>query len=425
MKKIIISTLLVLTTQISIAEEDWQYTANHSYPPMVSAIDMPKFIVNEKTYNLNWQLTGYLDEYDSFMQFFTSKEKKAFFPNDSSVKTDTGWAYRGDQYIKLFDYKSIGSVDFDIEKPTQLQMRFYKKSSTDTIRTAQYGSALISTNRKIKFEPSDTRGRILKTTILPNTPWYTGKKTIHYGGYGLNKEDTFEVDFTINNIDPERGWIDYTFLIEADDGLQKGSFIAVIDSKDDFLRYPGKNQEFKYKTDDGDWITLADPSSSGTKMKQFTSVLSSIAGVYVPIPDSISQGAGILSTAMDTTKLLFNVLDSEWWVSGMSSDEAKMLPNIDFFYDSSDLSFSKTYRLSLPQSKHIWSDDIVSHKFTIRIKHDWTKAKVLPRFYMKITNNNDINEEATLQIGNHTSLKHEDYIKDGKINTRWIQAYEQ
>jgi len=428
MKKIAI-TLIILLTQNSMAEEDWQYTANHHYPPMVSAIDMPKFIVDGMAYTFKWQLTGYLDNYNSSVKFFATingkSKSKMLLPDESSVEIDKNWSYSGNgTNIKLFNYEKTSSLDFNTDEPTELKLRFYKESITDTVMKSQSGSALISTNKNIKFEPYDTRGRVLKTTILPNSDWYLGTKTIHYGGEGffskLNKEDTYEVDFSITNIDPTRGIIDYTFLIEADDGLKNGNFIAVIDSADDFMRYPGKNQKFEYKTDDGDWVTLDDPSSSGTNMKQFSSAVGSVAGYYIPTPD----GVGTLAPAMETTKLLFNVLDSEWWANGMSSDEAKLLPTINFLYDSSDLSFSKTYRMSLPQPTTMFSDDIVSYKFTLRIKHDWTKSKSLPRFYMKITNSNNIDESASLQIGKSTTKKLEDYLKDGKIDSRWIQAYE-
>jgi len=135
MKKITMATLIILITQSSMAEEDWQYTANHHYPAMVSAINMPKYIVDGETYDFKWQLTGYLDEYKSNVKFYTNRKGKVLIPDNVSVEIDTGWSYRGDgTNIKLFNYESRDSLNFNIDEPTELKLRFYKEAPTDTVK---------------------------------------------------------------------------------------------------------------------------------------------------------------------------------------------------------------------------------------------------------------------------------------------------
>jgi len=415
-----------LYVTFSIAEEAWQQEAHHLYPPVVSKIDMPKYFVAGKNYNIGWQLTGYLDEYDSSVRFYTDNNSDYYSVTSVYGYDDTSWSYTGQgDNIKLFDFSKNISLNFTVTEPEILNFRFFKKGQTDEYpleHSTGSGSALIPTNKTIEYVPADTRGRILKTVILPNSNWYTGYHDIELRGNGLNYEDSFVGYFGIYNEDPESGIVDFYFKIEAGNGFKNGVFIAVIDKADEFLFYPGFSREFKYKTDDGDWITLMNPSQSGTKTKQFSQALGSLAGVYAP--DGVSEGAGILTAAMNVTKLLFNVLDREWWNSGLSSEEAKLLPDANFLADSADLGSYQTFRMVLPQPATVFSDDIVGYEFSVQIKHDWVNASVLPRFYFKVTNTEDINEEVSLQLGNSNTDKFEDYLTDSKFKDRWVQIYE-
>ncbi len=421
------------------AEQEWQLVANHKFPAVVSSLDIPTHIVNNKTYDFSWNLAGYLNEYDSVLRFIVGNNSKHITGIRGTVSTDQSMWYNGDipsSYIKQHRFAANNPIFFDSvdeltrsvrPEPVIATTRFYKRSQNDTFITDEddrltYGSALIPGKNSYNLNYGDTIGRELNIAILPNHGDFTGEKHIDYDSdQGLSLTQNYNVRFIWNNVDPERGIIDFTFYIEnySEGLLKEAFFVALIPAEDDFLELPGVNRGFGIGSYVPDTWKDVPAASENPKLQRMVEsgkgLVGSVAGAVPLLGDGLSA-VEIADSVRSSLGFVGDLFSLDYLFSGRTDDQIATDPTDEFTQDAANDTHYKAFRFILPDGGSGTAG--TKYLFTFRIRHHWVNKDMLatmPRFYFSAVNTLGTNERATLQIGTRDTRTFSAYLTDYKF----------